>query len=393
MRERLVASEPSLDEILTGRETFGRQFAKHSGILDIIEGSAMQKSALYDTLAASGARMGEYGGVETATAFLDVAREFQELSSGCAVYDLGWRAKLEIAGKDRVRWLNGMVTNNIKDLAPNRGNYSFVLNVQGRILGDLYAYNRGDYFLIDTERSQVENLVTVFKRYIIMDKVEISDKSDVLTAIGIQGRRTPEVLKLAGIVEPALEPMQVADVTWNQTGITLTRMVSSDLVTYEIWAPTADIAQIWNGLMQAGATPVGTEALEKFRIMLGFPKYGTDIRDRDLPQETEQAHALNFSKGCYIGQEIVERIRSRGNVHRKFQAFVLEGKLPNRGDKLQADGKEVGEITSVNRIPTNNGDRAVALGYVRREALERGAKITYSGGEAKPAEAPLSVAS
>ena len=127
--------------------------------------------------------------------------------------------------------------------------------------------------------------------------------------------------------------------------------------------------------------------------MIGFPKYGTDIRDRDLPQETDQTHALNFSKGCYIGQEIVERIRSRGNVHRKFQGFVLEGELPGRGTKLEADGKEVGELTSISRIPTNNGDRSIALGYIRREALERGAKITYAGGEARPSEIPFSVAS
>jgi aminomethyltransferase len=139
--------------------------------------------------------------------------------------------------------------------------------------------------------------------------------------------------------------------------------------------------------------PVGSEALEKFRIMIGFPKYGTDIRERDLPQETEQTHALNFTKGCYVGQEIVERIRSRGNVHRTFHGFVLNGDAPPRGTKLQVDGKDVGEITSVDRIPSGDSDHAVALGYIRREILDRGATITYAGGEAKPAEVPFSLAS
>lgn len=353
----------------------------------------MYKTALYDTLVSAGARMGEYGSVETAASFKSIESEFRELRSGCAVYDLGWRAKVAITGEDRLRWLNGMVTNNVKDLPLNSGNYSFVLNPQGRILGDLYTYNFDDYLLIDTERSQLESLLTLFQHYIIMDDVEVADKSDSITAIGIQGPKATEVLKRAGITDPGLQPMQVASLTSNGLELSLTRMASPEFVTYEIWASSSGIAQIWNSLINAGATPVGTEALEKFRIMIGFPKYGTDIRDRDLPQETDQKHALNFTKGCYVGQEIVERIRSRGNVHRKFHGFVLEGKLPGRGTKLEADGKEVGELTSVSRIPTNNGDRSVALGYIRREALERGAKITYPGGEARPAEVPFSLAS
>ncbi|PYY02952.1 MAG: folate-binding protein YgfZ [Acidobacteria bacterium] len=353
----------------------------------------MYKTALYDALVASGARMSEYSGVETASAFNDVASEFRELSSGCALYDLGWRAKVAISGEDRVRWLNGIVTNNVKDLPLNRGNYSFVLNPQGRILGDLYAYNRGRYFLIDTERFQLESLLKLFEHYIIMDDVEVTDKSDSLTAVGIQGSQAGEILKRAGIDDPGLEPMQVADLTLGGIELSLTRMATPEFRTYEIWVSQSAITQLWKSLIQAGAILVGTDALEKFRVMIGFPKYGTDIRDRDLPQETDQTHALNFSKGCYIGQEIVERIRSRGNVHRKFQGFVLEGELPGRGTKLEADGKEVGELTSISRIPTNNGDRSIALGYIRREALERGAKITYAGGEARPSEIPFSVAS
>src|SRR5438270_10467848 len=226
-----------------------------------------------------------------------------------------------------------------------------------------------------------------------MDDVEVSDKTASLTTIGIQGPNAANIFKQAGIHDPGLEAMQVADLTCNGIGISLTRMASAEFLTYELWAPTAHVAQLWKTLVDAGAVPVGSEALEKFRIMIGFPKYGTDIRDRDLPQETEQRHALNFTKGCYVGQEIVERIRSRGAVHRTFHGFILNGELPGRGSKLQIDGKEVGEITSVSHIPTQNGERAVALGYIRREALERGTKITYSGGEAQPSEVPFSLAS
>jgi len=352
----------------------------------------MPKSPLYDTLVGSAARIGEYSGCETALSFGDMRREFHELTSGCAMYDLGWRAKVMVSGNDRVRWMNGMVTNNIKNLQVNRGNYNFVLNPQGRILGDLYAYNRGEYLLLDTERSQLENLLTLLRRYIIMDKVELVDKSSELSAIGVQGPTAGEVLKAVGIDDPGLEPMQLADLTWKGTTITLTRMASDEFVTYEVWASAEVLPQVWKALVKAGAVPVGSEALEKFRVTIAFPKYGIDIRDRDLPQETGQHHALNFTKGCYIGQEIVERIRSRGNVHRAFTKFRLEGELPAVGSKLQADGRELGEITSIARVPTEAGEEMLALGYIRREVLESGAKITYSGGEAKAAESPVSIA-
>jgi aminomethyltransferase len=275
----------------------------------------------------------------------------------------------------------------------NRGNYNFVLNPQGRILADLYAYNRGDYLLIDTERSQLENLLTLLRRYIIMDKVELVDKNSELSAIAVQGPRAADVLKAVGIDDPGLETMQLADVFWNGTAVTLTRTAREEFATYEIWGNSETLSRLWNALRHWGATPVGSEALEKFRVAVAFPKYGIDIRDRDLPQETGQSHALNFTKGCYIGQEIVERIRSRGNVHRAFTKFRMEGELPVPGMKLQADGKDVGEITSVNRIPTDSGEEIIALGYARREALESGAKITYSGGEAEIAESPVSIGS
>lgn len=353
----------------------------------------MAKSPLYDTLVNSGARMGEYSGVDTALSFTDVRPELRELRAGCAVYDLGWRAKVMVSGKDRVRWLNGMVSNNIKNLPVNCGNYNFVLNPQGRILGDLYAYNRGEYLLIDTARSQVETLLALLGRYIIMDKVELVDKNSELSAIGIQGPRATEVLKKVGIADLGLEPMQLADLTWYGKTLTLARMASKEFMSYEIWASAEVLSQLFRVLVDAGAVPVGSDAVEKFRVMSAFPKYGIDIRDRDLPQETGQNHALNFTKGCYIGQEIVERIRSRGNVHRALTKLRLEGELPLVGSKLSADGKEVGEITSVNQIPTDGGEEIFALAYVRREAIESGAKITYSGGEARPAESAVSIAS
>src|SRR5215475_11980235 len=132
----------------------------------------MAQTSPHDYLAA--ARAGEYLGAVGIQDFGDPAGEFEALRSGCGFFNLGWRAQIEVTGKDRVRWLHNMVTNIVRDLPVNRGNYNFVLNAQGRILGDIYIFNRGESLSIETDRVQVEPLLTAMKRFIIMDKVEMN---------------------------------------------------------------------------------------------------------------------------------------------------------------------------------------------------------------------------
>jgi folate-binding protein YgfZ len=135
---------------------------------------------------------------------------------------------------------------------------------------------------------------------------------------------------------------------------------------------------------------VGSEALEMWRVLRGIPSYGQDIRDRDLPQETEQMQALTFTKGCYIGQEIVERIRARGQVHRKFTGFIFGSQIPAIG-KFEADGRALAEITSLAAVPSLEGNRNIGLGYVRREALAAGPKIELNGIEATVVNLPFEI--
>ncbi|MCU1285592.1 MAG: glycine cleavage protein aminomethyl transferase [Acidobacteriales bacterium] len=337
------------------------------------------KTALADKLANSGAALAEYSGAETAAHFLrGTNAEFAAITETCGVYDLGWRGKISVTGDDRARWLNGMVTNNIKDLPLNCGNYNFLLNAQGRIQGDMYAYNRGEQILLDTERSQVEHLSKTLDHFIIMDDVELSDASEKITSIGVQGPKSAEVLKAIGIEPNCADPLLLCDVSWNGNPISVTRMVSDEYLTFEISLAPEIAPALWDALVSAGAIPTGTDALEKFRVLAGVPKYGTDIRDRDLPQETEQKHALNFTKGCYIGQEIVERIRSRGNVHRAFTGFILDANA-ERGSKVIAKEKEMGELTSVATVPLKSGERTLALGYIRREAGGPGTQVSVAG--------------
>ncbi|MGE0407437.1 MAG: folate-binding protein YgfZ, partial [Candidatus Korobacteraceae bacterium] len=280
----------------------------------------------------------------------------------------GWRSKILLTGGDRIRWMNGMVTNNIRDLAVSSGNYNFLLSPQGRIQADMYIYNRGEYLLVDTARWQAAKVLELFEKFIIMDDVEVTDASDKLSAIAVQGPNAREVLSKAGFQTEGVEPLKVVDHAWGEAGYSITRMASNVSETYELWMSPANLPSAWNALISAGTQPAGTTALEMFRVWAGIPRYGQDIRERELPQETEQAQALHFSKGCYVGQEIVERIHARGQVHRKFSGFVVEGAPPELGTKILTAGKEVGEITSALSVPAANGRKTVALGYIRREA-------------------------
>ena len=345
------------------------------------------RTSLHDKLSAA-AVMGPYCGAQTALSFGDPRAEFFALREGCGIYDLGWRARFRISGKDSTRWLNGMVTNNIRDLQPGHGTYNFVLNPQGRIQGDLYVYRLGDEYLAGTEREQAERLIPLLQRYIIMDKVELKPLDDEFTAIGVQGPEARKVMQQAGFAED-VRPMQITKTSWNDVPTLLTRMADEKYLSYEIWCPPEYAGRIWDALVAAGAKPVGMQALEMFRVAAGIPRYGQDIHDRDLPQETEQHQALNFTKGCYIGQEIVERIRSRGAVHRTFTGFVVEGDAPQPGTKIHADGKEVGEITSALRVPSKDGDKTLALGSLRREVAKPGSLVQVGGTSATVSSLPF----
>lgn len=336
----------------------------------------------------------DYRGAGTIARFADPHDEFAALLNGSGIYDLGFRARISLTGGDRVRWLNGMVTNNIRDLAAGRGVYAFLLNPQGRILGDMFVYNQGEALMVETDRSQAEKIVATFDHYIIMDDVEVTNVSDQQTALGLAGPRSRAILNTAGIEVPNLQPLQMIAPRCNcDCGCLECTVISGEDApqeSYEIWLAPKDVHSTWQALLAAGATPVGGEALEMQRIVAGIPLYGVDIRERDLPQETEQMRALNFNKGCYVGQEIVERIRSRGNVHRKFTGFLMEGAAAiAAGEKIVSAGKEVGEITSVAALRTAAGKPAFALGYIRREVGVPGREVTIGTATATVIQLPL----
>jgi folate-binding protein YgfZ len=317
-------------------------------------------------------------------------RETAALVSSAAVHDLGWLRRVAVRGEDRFRWLSGMVTNMVNDLAPNAGAWNLVLNAQGRIQGDLHVWREGDQLSrrqrgpvagdpgleLEIAADQYERLIAHLEHFIVMDDVELATLEGE-TALGLVGPQADEVLTRLSL--PALaEPLTCAHVEWNGLDLKIERAYSVFVPRYQLWVPSAGLGRLWKSLRTAGALPVGVTSVEALRIAEGIPAYDIDIAERDLPQETSQMRALHFSKGCYLGQEIVERIHSRGNVHRHLRQLELAGPLPAAGAELTLDGAPAGNLTSAAQLQLPSGSRTFALGMIRGEAGIKSRPLAYA---------------
>jgi folate-binding protein YgfZ len=320
--------------------------------------------------------------------FTGAESELASLVHTAAAYDLGYLTRIRITGDDRVRWLNGMVTNTVQSLPQGYGNYTLILNAQGRIQGDGYVFRAADHLLFETDRYQAPRLFAHLDHFIIMDDVELHELDATTTTLGLAGPQAPEILRALGL--PIPETLAFVPAALQGIPVTIVHAFSVLVPRFELWFATEHLAELWRILTQVGAPPAGFAALELLRILEGTPRYGIDISDRYLPQETNQSRALNFNKGCYLGQEIVERIRSRATVHRSVRQFELCGPTPAAGTELRVEGedKPVGEITSAAHYALPGLPRTFALGFIRVEALERKAVITYPGGRAIPLDSP-----
>jgi folate-binding protein YgfZ len=345
-----------------------------------------------------------YRGVLTPRELDAPAKETAALATAAAVHDLGWLKRVAVRGEDRFRWLSGMVTNMVNELSANGGAWNLVLNAQGRIQGDLTVWREGDRLELEIAADQYEKLMAHLERFIVMDDVELvalggepAAEASTETTVGLTGPLADEVLDRLSLPR-LLEPMTGARVEWNGLDVRIARGYGVLAKHYELWVQPSGLAKLWKYIRAAGAAPVGSARVEAFRVAEGIPAFGTDIVERDLPQETSQMRALNFNKGCYLGQEIVERIRSRGSVHRHLRALELAGPLPAPGAQLSLDsGAVAGQITSAAELPfagvpadrsssvgwPTHGSRVFALGMMREEAEVGSPQLNYVAGAGK----------
>ena len=281
---------------------------------------------------------------------------YEALRNGAAWLDVSARGKIKVMGEDRGRLLHAMTTNHIQQLTPGNGCYAFFLTVQGRILSDVNVLCRPDHFLLDLEPETREKVYQHLDHYIIADDVTLEDVSETLAAIAVEGPASAEVLQAMGAPTPEVD---YASAEWGTRLVA--RLNTTGSPGFFVFVPVAGKAELISQLEAAGAVAGDAEAFNVVRLEHGKARYGVDLSERFLAQEANQPPALHFSKGCYLGQEIVERVRSRGQIHRVLTPLVLDGKEPPApGAKLETGT----EFTSAAYSPAL--DKVVALAYVRK---------------------------
>jgi aminomethyltransferase len=302
---------------------------------------------------------------------------YEALRSGAAWLDLSGRGKIKMTGEDRARLLHAMTTNHIQQLTPGTGCYAFFLTTQGRILADVNILCRPDHFLLDLEPEAREKIYQHLDRYIIADDVTMEDLTAQTVTIAVEGPKSAGVLAAAGA--PALET-EYSSAEWGTRLVA--RLNSTGSPGYFVFAPVTEKAELIAQLEAAGAVAGDAEAIRAVRLEHGKARFGEDLSERFLAQEANQPRALHFSKGCYLGQEIVERVRSRGQVHRVLMPLLLDAKdPPAAGTKLQIGEANVAEITSAAYSPAL--DKVVALAYVRTEHASPRTQMTLGATHAE----------
>ncbi|HEY9127185.1 MAG TPA: folate-binding protein [Acidobacteriaceae bacterium] len=313
--------------------------------------------------------------------------EIAALLEDAAIHDLGWRRRIDLRGEDCSRWLSGMVTNAVEPLVTGSGAYNLVLNAQGRIQGDALVWRVGERFELEVDSAQYEPLLAHLDHFIIMDDVELAPLSG-WTALGLTGPNALAILASVGLPSPEID-LTFTNAQLDGHTIRVNRGYSPVVPRFTLWVEEPNVRVLWDRLISVGIAPVGSSALETLRILEGTPAYGQDVQSRDLAQETSLARALSFTKGCYLGQEIVERVRSRGQVHRhlrQLELFPSADALPAPGTEFQLDGKPAGTLTSAAGVQLHGLRRIFAIGMIRAEAelSERsGAPLDYPGGQAR----------
>jgi tRNA-modifying protein YgfZ len=316
---------------------------------------------------------------------LDVAKNtpatstngYAALRENAAWLDLSGRAKIRASGEDRARLLHAMTTNQVQTLQPGEGCYAFFLNAQGRILADVNLLCFEDHFLLDTEPQTRTKVYEHLDRYIIADDVTLEDETDRVATIAIEGPKAGAAMAKLGAPQP-VAPCSSAPWSYG----TVARLDTTGQGGFFLMIPLDEKQAVLSQLVEAGIAAATAEDARIVRIESGRPRYGEEITERYLVQETDQLQAVNFGKGCYLGQEIVERVRSRAQIHRVLRRLEIDTREPPAaGTKLKSGDADAAEIASAVFSPAL--EKTVALAYVRTQFAGPGTSITLDGVSAR----------
>lgn len=371
---------------------------------------AMNQLMLQEFHHSLGASFTEINGAQLVNDYGDWLAEHAALCETAGVIDLSFRSRICLVGADRARYLHGQVTNDVKRLAVGQGCYSAITTAKGKMESDLNIFALADELLLDFEPGMTGKISQRLEKFIVADDVQIVDAAPHYGLLSVQGPKAEIVVRALGsfneLPTHPLGSVKISDPTlgeiylmkharldsmgWGATPLMLiSEKAGLDGVSphqaidgFDLFVPNNSLGAVADKLIaaakQIGGGACGWQAFETARIEAGIPRFGADMDETNIPLECGiEARAVTYSKGCYIGQEIINRIHSIGHVNKELRGLRLTiglRVLPQRGDKLFHAGKEVGYVTSAVKSPKLNAQ--IALGYVRREANQIGNELT-----------------
>ena len=320
--------------------------------------------------------------------------EYRAARESVALIDKNYRTYLRFTGPDRVRYLNAILTNNVKDLAAGNGIVSLFLNPQGRIQAEIETYATPDSLFCVSYAMIRETLVRALDKFIIMDDVTLADETEMFGTVALEGPLAADIVKELTSIDLA----SLGELSFHQTSVAgiscgLTKRSPGGVAGAEFLATREELPRLWQTLREAvekaGGRAMGYQALNALRLEQGVPWFSYDFSDKQIPHEAGLEHShISYTKGCYTGQEIVERVRSRGQVNRARVLVKFDtSEPPAAGSALTADQKEVGHVTRTAFSPALQ--TAIGMAYVRRENAPAGSELLNDAAKAVVITPPL----
>jgi len=358
----------------------------------------MKKLPLHEIHSSLGAHFTQVLDWEVPAHYGDVKKEHLAVRKTAGIFDLSFRGRFRLTGPDRTKFLQGLITNDVQMLTEGQGLYAAILNPKGRMLSDLKVYAFQDSFILDMDREITDNTVQLLNRYKLVAKVKLEDLLDTMIHIAVHG---PMATKILGstLGMPLPQPPEFSCISSQQHGqeMSIIRSSYTGEEGYDILVAKNEGVSLWSELLKTGVDigiqPVGIDALESLRVEAGIPRYGIDMDENTFPPEAGlEEKAISYTKGCYVGQETMARIKTYGQVHRKLMGLFLKeptiestspedskSRLPRHSDKVFKDDQEIGSITSVVYSPTFNQN--IAMGYIRRKLIQPDLEVTIVSGQ------------
>ncbi|HEX8651286.1 MAG TPA: aminomethyltransferase family protein [Pyrinomonadaceae bacterium] len=346
---------------------------------EAIEQAVIRKSPLDATHRQSGASLAEQDGWSLPASYGDTLGEYEAVrgATGAGLIDLASRGLVEVSGAEATAFLNGLITNDVKTLEDGAWMLAAFPNAQGRLIAFARVLHLGDSYLFDTERATHAAVFKALERFTLAGDFHVADRTDETALLSVQGARAAACVgSTLGEDAARVERGRIHTVQWRDEPAHLIRATHTSEDGFDLFIGAQHAPSLWDALMAAGAQPVGLDALEILRIEAGLPRFGVDMDDTNVVTETGLDEAVSYTKGCYIGQEIIARIHWRGHVAKRISGLSFDGEVEaRRGAAIKAtDGKEIGRVTSATVSPRLK--RTIALAYVKYDYLAPGTQVS-----------------